>query len=433
MSENIFSNFEQVEETNATQPVENQVQSPSVKPMAEPQIVSKDYDHIKPFYASTYGKSRLFTANYNGRKVIIKTLKAAYAQDAQSRKDLKKEYELTSELDHKFIRKALGFETIQGLGDCIILEYIDGKSLAEHVRVGTLNEKQIKNILVDLCDGLNYMHQRMIVHCDLKPENIIVSANDCRAKIIDIGLPETEYKTDRELLIKENEFIAPELIKGEECDPRSDVYSLGKIIEFISERDLLSQFSSVATHCTQFSREQRFDNIMEVRSLLTKGFSVVKIILLILLLAAVAVAAYIYVPKIIEKNRAEKAERLAVDFSHEMDKINAETNALCEKYKLVSLDEPLAVPAEWRDDSLRFCQQLAPFFSMDSLHEKAMQAFETQKQAIAQSRQHDFEALLMTEFRQAADSVAVQLKANVTDPSDSLMFVLANQWFQKTH
>ena len=288
--------------------------------------MSKDYDNIKPFFASTYGNSRLFTAMYNGRKVILKALKEECANDPKCRQNLKKEYELTSELDHKFIRKALAFETIQGLGDCIVLEYIEGKTLAEHVRVGTLNEKQIKNVLVDICDGLNYMHQRMIIHCDLKPENILVTANDSRAKIIDIGLPETEYKTDRELLIKENEFIAPELIKGEECDPRSDVYSLGKIIEFISERNLLSQFSSVATHCTQFSREQRFDNIMEVRSYLTKGFSFVKVILLVLALAAIAVAAYLYVPKIIEKNKVEKAERLAVDFNHEMDKINAETH-----------------------------------------------------------------------------------------------------------
>ncbi len=395
--------------------------------------MSKDYDNIKPFFASTYGNSRLFTAMYNGRKVILKTLKEECANDPKCRQNLKKEYELTSELDHKFIRKALAFETIQGLGDCIVLEYIEGKTLAEHVRVGTLNEKQIKNVLVDICDGLNYMHQRMIIHCDLKPENILVTANDSRAKIIDIGLPETEYKTDRELLIKENEFIAPELIKGEECDPRSDVYSLGKIIEFISERNLLSQFSSVATHCTQFSREQRFDNIMEVRSYLTKGFSFVKVILLVLALAAIAVAAYLYVPKIIEKNKAEKAERLAVDFNHEMDKINAETQGLCEKYKLTSLAEPLSVPQGWQDDSLRYCQQLARFFNMDSLHQKATEAFETQKQTILQSRQQDFDALLMTEFRQATDSLAVQLRAAAIEPTDSLMFDLANQWYLKTY
>ena len=413
MPDNIFSNFEQVDETAATK------------------IVSKDYENIKPFYASTYGNSRLFTASCNGRKVIIKALKAEHANDPKCRLNLKKEYEITSELDHKFIRKALGFETIQGLGDCLILEYIDGKSLAEHVRVGTLNEKQIKTVLIDLCDGLNYMHQRGIIHCDLKPENIIVTANDGRAKIIDIGLPETEYKTDRELLIKENEFIAPELIKGEECDLRSDVYSLGKIIEFISERNLLSQFSSVATHCTQFSREQRFDSIMEVRSLLTKGISAIKIVLLILILGALGVAAYLYVPKIIEKNRAEKAERLAVDFAHEMDKIDAETAQLCERYRLRSLDEPVAVPEAWKDDSLRYCQQLTPFFGMDSLYQKAVAAFAQQKQAIAESRQHDFDALLMTEFRQATDSVAVELKANLVQPSDSLMFVLANRWFEK--
>ena len=415
MPDNIFSNFEQVEETK------------------EPKIVSKDYENIKPFYASTHGNSRLFTASYNGKKVILKALKPEHANDPKCRQNLKKEYEITSELEHKCIRKALAFETIQGLGDCIVLEYIDGKSLAEHVRVGTLNEKQIKSVLIDICDGLNYMHQRMIIHCDLKPENVMVTANDCRAKIIDIGLPETEYKTDRELLIKENEFIAPELIKGEECDPRSDVYSLGKIIEFIGERNLLSQFSSVATHCTQFSREQRFDNIMEVKSVLTKGFSAFKIILLFLVLVALGVASYIYIPKIIEKNKAEKAERLAVDFKHEMDKINAETSELCERYKLVSLDENIAIPEAWKEDSLRYCQQLTPFFGMDSLYQKAVIALDNQKQAIADSRQHDFDALLMTEFRQATDSIAVGLKANLSEPSDSLMFVLANQWFNKRH
>ena len=48
------------------------------------------------------------------------------------------------------------------------------------------------------------------------------------------AVPETEYKTNKELLIKEMDFIAPELIKGEDCDARSDIYSLGKIMEFIN-------------------------------------------------------------------------------------------------------------------------------------------------------------------------------------------------------
>lgn len=393
----------------------------------------ENISNIKPFFTSTHGNSRLFTATYNGQKVILKTLKAELANDRTCKDNLQKEYELTSELSHRNIRKALGFENIEGLGDSIIYEFVDGKTLAEHVRVGTLNEKQIKSVLVDICDGLNYMHQRGIIHCDLKPENIIITANDCRAKIIDIGLPETEYKTDRELLIKENEFIAPELIKGEEGDQRSDVYSLGKIIEFIVERNMLSQFSSVATHCTQFSREQRFNSILDVKSVITKGYSVFKIILLLLILIALGIAAYIYVPKIVARNKAEKAERLAVDFNYQMDKMKAETTSLCEKFKMSSLNEPIALPEAWKEDSVRISQQLAPFMESDELRPQALNALENQRQAIIQSRQHDYDALLMTEFRQATDSIAATLKAGVINPSDSLMLVLANTWFLQTH
>ncbi len=75
-----------------------------------------NYDNIKPFYASSHGHSRLFTAVYNGKKVILKILKEAFAGDAQCREDLKQEYEITSQLEHKFIRRALGFENVTGLG-----------------------------------------------------------------------------------------------------------------------------------------------------------------------------------------------------------------------------------------------------------------------------------------------------------------------------
>lgn len=358
------------------------------------------YENIKPFYASPYGHSRLFTAIFNGKRVILKTLKEEFVQDALCRENLEKEYEITSQLDNKFIRKALGLESVQGLGECIVFEYVDGKSLAEHVRVGTLNEKQIKSILVDLCDALNYMHQHGVCHCDLKPENIMVTAVDSRVKIIDIGLPETEYKTDHELLIKENEFIAPELFKGEEADPRSDIYSLGKIIEFIIERNIINQYSSVATHCTQFSREQRFDNIQEVKSLLTKGTSAAKMIVLVIVLLVIGAAAAIYVPKIIEKSKTEKAERLAVEFNHEIEKVNAETGALCEKYKLSSLEESVALPAAWKEDSVRFSQQFARFMGVDSLRQKADKTIENQRNIILQSRQNDYNILL----KQATDS-----------------------------
>lgn len=362
-------------------------------------------ENIQPFLVPASGPNRLFTANYNGKKVIVKTLKPEFAQSDECRESLKKEYEITSQFEYRFIRKALEFESIQGLGESIIMEYVDGKSLAEHIRVGTLSEKEVKSLLVDICDGLNYMHQRGIYHCNLKPENIIVTATDKRAKIIDIGLPETEYKTDRELLIKENEFIAPELIKGEEADPRSDIYSLGKIIEFILERNILSQYRSVATHCTQFSREQRFDSIAEVRSLITKRYSILRLVLIVVAIFAVAIAAFVYIPKILEKSRIEKEERLAKDFLHETEAINAQTAELCGKYRVNSLDEPQGMPEGWKADSVRLSQQLAPFLEVESLRSQALLVIESQRQAIFQQRQRDIDSLTQLK-NQAADTIA---------------------------
>ena len=316
------------------------------------------------------------------------------------------ELEAIKGLDHPNIVRLYDFDILKNGMPCMVMEYINGREVGDVLcSDGPFDLQRICDIALQVLDALVETHKNGIVHCDLKPENVLVTTADGRVKIIDIGLPETDYKTDHELLIKENEFIAPELFKGEEADQRSDVYSLGKIIEFIIERNMLSQYSGVATHCTQFSREQRFDSIMEVRSFLTKRTSTVKIILLLLALILIGVAAFIYVPKIIEKSRIEKEERLAVEFGHEMEKINAEMPALCEKYKLTSIEEPVDLPAAWKEDSVRFSQQLARFMGVDSLRRVAEQALENQRQTLLLSRQRDYDTL-WNELRQAADSIA---------------------------
>ena len=284
-------------------------------------IQSADYADIRPFYESRYGSSRLFTAKNNGRKVIIKTLKEQYANDARCRATLHEEYDMTSLLDNRFIRKAIDFVKIEGLGDCIVFEYIEGKSLAEHVRIGTLSEKQVKNVLVDICDALSYMHRNQMVHCNLKPENIIITANDSHAKLIDIGVPKTEQDADRELLIKEMAFVAPEIIKGEDYDSRADVFSLGKIMEFFNERNITRQFNTIATHCTQFSKEQRYDSISEVRSAITKGHPVVKIVIAAAAVVLLAILAIIYIPRIktnVEKEREKRVAHLVREIPTEI-------------------------------------------------------------------------------------------------------------------
>ena len=388
---------------------------------------SNDYADLRPLHSSRYGNSRVFTANNHGKKVIVKALKKECANDAACRASLKQEYETTSILDNKYIRKALDFVQIEGMGDCIIFEYVDGKSLAEHVRVGTLSEKQVKSVLSEVCDALYYLHRNGIVHCNLNPDNIMVTAADCRAKLIDLGIPETKQDADRELLIKEMEFVAPEIIKGEDFDSRADIYSLGKIMEFIGERNISKQFGAVATHCTQFSREQRFDSISDVRSAITKGHSFVKLIILAVVLAIIAGLAIIYVPKIKANVEKERAERLAVDFGREVEKIQGQLPELCKKYELKSLSEGLRF--DWSEDSLKMVEGLIQYLALDEYKDKALQTLEQEREGIAKSRQADFDRLLLDEFKVTTDSIAIIMRSALVEPTDEMLLNEAKKWY----
>ncbi len=391
---------------------------------------STDFSDIRPLHTSRYGNSRVFTARFGGKKVIVKALKSEYADDAACRASLKQEFDTTSMLDNKYIRKALDFVKVEGLGDCIVFEYVEGKSLAEHVRVGTLSEKQVKSILTEVCDGLNFLHRNGLVHCNLNPENVMVSANDGHVKLIDIGVPETKQDADRELLIKEREFVAPEIIKGEDFDSRADIYSIGKIMEFIGERNISKQFHAAATHCTQFSKEQRFDTISDVRSAISKGHSFVKIIILVVVAAIVAALAIIYVPKIRANVEKERAERRVVEFNRELEKIQGELPGLCEKYALQSINEPIAV--DWSEDSLRLVEGLMPYLAIDEYKAKALQVMERQRVGIERSREADFEQLLLSEFKSTNDSLAVKMRSALVDPTDDQLLIEAGKWYELT-
>ena len=388
---------------------------------------SNDYTNLRLLHTSRYGNSRVFTANNNGKKVIVKALKQELANDAACKASLRQEYETTSMLDNKYIRKALDFVQIEGLGDCIIFEYIEGKSLAEHVRVGTLSEKQVKSVLSEVCEALYYLHRNGIVHCNLNPDNIMVTAADCRVKLIDLGIPETKQDADRELLIKEMEFVAPEIIKGEDIDSRADIYSIGKIMEFIGERNISKQFGAVATHCTQFSKEQRFDSISDVRSAITKGHSFVKLIIVAVVLAILAGLAVIYLPMIKANVEKERSERLAVDFGREVEKMQGQLPELCKKYELKSLGENIGF--DWSTDSLQMVEALMPYLALDEYKDKVMQALQQERDGIAKSRQNDFDRLLLDEFKTTTDSIANKMRSALVEPTDEMLLDEAKKWY----
>jgi hypothetical protein len=139
------------------------------------------------------------------------------------------------------------------------------------------------------------------------------------------------------------------------------------------------------------------------------------------------VLAVIYVPKIKANVEKERAERLSVEFTRQVDKMKSEMPQLCEKYALKSLEEPLAV--DWSEDSLRLVESLAQYLAMDDYKAKAMQALESQRVGIESRRQADFDQLLLTEFKSTNDSIAVVMRTALEEPTDAQMLEEARKWY----
>ncbi|WP_086001142.1 serine/threonine-protein kinase [Plesiocystis pacifica] len=112
------------------------------------------------------------------------------------------------------------------------MEYVEGQSLSALIgRYGPLPLARARKILAQLCKGLAAAHEQGVVHRDLKPGNVIV-ANDQRVKIIDFGLARLanlEGMTATGMLMGTPEYMAPEQVKGEAVDARTDLYALGAL------------------------------------------------------------------------------------------------------------------------------------------------------------------------------------------------------------
>ena len=233
----------------------------------------------------TKGYSSLYTAIYLGKKHILKGLKPEYKNKLFYENLLKKEFEISHPLDHPNIVKTIDFKHIPDLGNCIMMEYIDGPTLTQ-----TLTKTQTKGfydkIFNELLDAMSYFHSKQIIHRDLKPSNILITNNGNNVKIIDFGLSDA----DDYLILKQaagtKKYAAPEqLIPNNPIDCRADIYSLGIILR----NNFPKSYRKIADKCAQQDREKRFSSANDIKKELKnrkiKNISIISLIVFILLFA----------------------------------------------------------------------------------------------------------------------------------------------------
>jgi serine/threonine protein kinase len=163
----------------------------------------------------------------DGTTVALKVLRPELATDDVYRRRFMREGEVASSLDHARLVPVLDYGELEGRY-FMAARYVAGPSLADRLDKSPLDASELVQVVADLGSALDALHERGLVHRDVKPANVLLE--DGRALLTDFGLARGEAHT---VLTKQGrvvgtvDYLAPEIIQGERATPASDVYALG--------------------------------------------------------------------------------------------------------------------------------------------------------------------------------------------------------------
>ena len=187
------------------------------------------------------------------RRVALKQIRTAEAADRRTRKRFLREARAAAKLGHPAIVQV--YDLLESGGqDWIVMELVEGETLAGLLAAGALDLGRLLSLGLDLASGLEAAHAQGIVHRDLKARNVLVTV-DHRAKILDFGLAkrlpsdgDDSAITIEGHLLGTPAAMSPEQARGRQLDHRSDLFSLGSLLyEMMTGR---SPFASSNAHET---------------------------------------------------------------------------------------------------------------------------------------------------------------------------------------
>jgi eukaryotic-like serine/threonine-protein kinase len=166
------------------------------------------------------------------RTVAIKLLKTDFSNDEGFRERFRQEAKAAANLSHPNIVTVhdFGLDTEQLF---IVMEYVPGMDLKTILqRRGRFNLEEALNLIIQACAGIGYAHRAGLVHCDVKPQNMLVTP-DKRLKVVDFGIARALVsimpEEKAEVVWGSPQYFSPEQAAGAAPSPASDVYSLGVV------------------------------------------------------------------------------------------------------------------------------------------------------------------------------------------------------------
>lgn len=159
-------------------------------------------------------------------KVALKRVIFERPEDSRIFEQVETEYKMGRRIDHPYVRKCYKLKKIRGIFKVrellLSMELFDGKNLEDSP---TLSLLDVLLVFRMVASGLNAMHQQGFVHCDIKPNNILLSKSGA-IKIIDLG-QSCKIGTVKPRIQGTPDYIAPEQVRRKALSPRTDIFNLG--------------------------------------------------------------------------------------------------------------------------------------------------------------------------------------------------------------
>ncbi|MGA7378737.1 MAG: protein kinase, partial [Candidatus Sulfotelmatobacter sp.] len=235
------------------------------------------YEILNPLGAGGMGEVYRAKDTRLDRTVAIKVLPSHLSSDPELKQRMEREAKAISALQHANICTLYDIGTQDGT-QFLVMEYLEGQTLAERLVKGALPVEQVLKIGTEIAQALEKAHQQGIIHRDLKPANIMLSK--AGAKLMDFGLAKPKISiaaeavgpftpstptvnlasltaaasplTQKGSIVGTFQYMAPELLQGAEADARSDLFSFGCVLyEMVTGRrafegkSQLSVFTSI--------------------------------------------------------------------------------------------------------------------------------------------------------------------------------------------
>lgn len=268
-----------------TEQLDGEMDAPSIP-------VDSAFSGLRSFYVSPHGHTQLFYASRYGKSYVLKCLKADYLYTPVYRQALVKEFEIGVQLDHPGICRTIGMEDVPGLGPAIIMERVDGCTLAELIGRKGLTKPLARKIAVQAGSAIDYIHSKQVIHRDLKPSNIMVTYNGHNVKLIDFSLADSDAFEVLKQPAGTSGYIAPELLQpGAKADARSDIYSFGMVLARMARITGDRRLSAVAAECTRRNASERPASVPQMKEPFVPRFRFLFVLFVVVaVLAAVACA-----------------------------------------------------------------------------------------------------------------------------------------------